>query len=102
MEEDAIIPGKLKFNIWGGKKNIKAYSIFNIYKYIRRLFYWHFRRDYVLKSLARRKGRCNMHGCCSEAGCEYLKDNKCTIYQKRPINCNIFFFIFIHPSNIDR
>ena len=92
MEEDVIIPENLKFNVWGGKKNLRAYNVSNIYKYIRRLLYWHFRRDYVLKSLAKRKGKCSMHGCCSEAGCKYLKDNKCTIYDKRPINCRIYPF----------
>jgi len=92
MEEDAAIPETLNFNVWGGKKNTKAYSISNIYKYVRRLFYWHFKRDHVLKSLARRKGKCSMHGCCAEAGCKYLKDNKCTIYDYRPINCRIYPF----------
>ncbi len=43
--------------------------------------------NYLDKKLSRRKGKCKQCGKCC-LGCDYLKDNKCIVYEKRPWFCH--------------
>lgn len=54
---------------------------------IRMYFLFTFKPEYVIKQIKLRKGTCPPDcGCCC-AGCKHLKNNRCTIYKKRPQNC---------------
>jgi hypothetical protein len=46
-----------------------------------------FNRQYILDSLAARKGECRQCGYCCK-GCNFLKDNKCSTYNNRPEACH--------------
>ncbi len=45
---------------------------------------------YVMVQLSTRKGSCKSCGCCKVQKCKYEKDNRCTIYHKRPFFCKIY------------
>jgi Fe-S-cluster containining protein len=64
-----------------------------IYAGLRRRYLYYFRRGYVDVQLSRRKGACSVKGhCCRKTlpWCEYLIDEKCSIYDKQPLFCRIF------------
>lgn len=63
----------------------------------RRLYLSTFRKNYVNKMLAQRKGQCNQCGACCKLllKCPFLIEEKdsfsCSIYGKvRPVNCVVF------------
>ena len=68
------------YRIWWGK--------------LRRWYLGKFRKAYVEKQLALRRGRCLQCGRCCMLGirCPYLtEDNRCSIYNgKRPLQCKLF------------
>ena len=63
---------------------------------IQRFYVGHFRKKYVARRLAIRKGECQRCGACCRLliRCPYVKEcqgeAQCRIYGKRPINCRIF------------
>ncbi len=63
---------------------------------VRRFYLGVFRRRYVKRSHARRKGECARCGACCVLGykCQSLKGNgegtECTMHKFRPPNCRIF------------
>ena len=70
---------------------------------IRRPFYGIFRKDYIKKQLAKRKGRCNQCGKCCEVmdiiglKCKYFKGGKCIIFKDQYSKgklCNIYTYPF--------
>ena len=56
---------------------------------VRRPFYSIFRKDYIKKQLAIRKGKCNQCGKCCEVmdllalKCKYFKCGKCIVFEKQ-------------------
>ncbi len=74
-----------------GNKRIR---LVNIPRYVRRLYLWHFRRDYIYKSIAERKGECRSCGCCVDraTSCKhYDKVRKlCGIWNGIPLFCKLY------------
>lgn len=71
----------------------------NIYLALRRRYLLWFRKGYVKKSIAVRRGGCKMCPCCHTRGllnkegrCKHLsiKDNKCIVYEKLAPVCKLY------------
>lgn len=64
---------------------------------VRRFCLLHFRKEYVRRSLARRRGQCRHSGACCQIsivcplhGPDEHGEPGCTVYEKRPQNCRVF------------
>jgi len=73
----------------------------SILRYVRRLYYFKFRGDYVMGQLRRRKGKCGMHGCCDLTVLNRLFFRKCLDRRDRtkclkqgnlPFMCHVYPF----------
>jgi len=84
------------------EQKIKENRLLNIFKHFRRIFYSKFRKEYIRKSLAKRKGSCKMCGCCGTNFkiCEhYIPETKeCRLVKEGkypdsfPLLCRIYPF----------
>ncbi len=77
----------------------KEYS--GIFRALRRVFYYKFKRKYIIENLKKRKGKCKRCGCCSTKifSCKYFdtKSKECIIwklegYDSIPFHCQAYPF----------
>jgi len=70
-------------------------------KYIRKRYYYIFKKKYIAESISRRKGKCKKCGYCEEIrpmiGLKYCKfydkkNKKCKIYPTQPGTCHAYPF----------
>jgi hypothetical protein len=63
---------------------------------LRRYFYILFRRKYINESIAKRKGKCQMCGCCAykPISCKHFnkKTKVCDTFNNLPYECKIYPF----------
>lgn len=70
---------------------------------VHRFLVGHFRKDYVQRHLAHRKGECSRCGACCQLlfRCAFAAECKegigCKIYKNRPVNCRVFP---LHPRDL--
>jgi hypothetical protein len=67
---------------------MKIKNIFNsIWRQLRRKYYFAFRKDYVKKSIEKRKGKCGRHGCCDDQPslikCKSSNGKGCILWKER-------------------
>ena len=72
-------------------------TVEDIYLYLRRLFYYYFKRKQMMKSIANREGYCNYKVCgdlCCNVFCSMFDttSKECVISNKKPIFCSIYPF----------
>jgi hypothetical protein len=76
-------------------------DITGLWRYVRRRLYCTFRKGYVEESLMKRKGTCQMHGCCHVAfiPCKHYnrEQGKCVLwrdggFEAMPYYCQIYPF----------
>jgi hypothetical protein len=58
------------------------------YRALRRYSYWFFKRDYVFKQIALRKGKCGMHGCCGFK--RFIFFLECKHFDKKTKLCKVW------------
>ena len=56
-----------------------------VYRHLRRWYYKKLNPGYIRQSIARRKGKCRMCGCCKDRliKCNYLEGKTCTLWRDR-------------------
>jgi len=78
----------------GGTEKVTFEVITSLRSSIRRRWIWIFNPRYIIEQLRKREGSCKDCGaiCCKRTRpCPFLKNCKCTIYNKRiPFQCWVF------------
>lgn len=67
----------------------------SIKRQFRRMYYWYFKRKYVLNQIKVRKGACSFPECsgCCPGFCPWIrKDGSCKRLDNRPVWCELFPF----------
>ena len=82
-----------------------------IYRTSRKWFYWYFNKNYIYRSIARRRGGCEKGkcwACCNDVlvvPCPYLdKEKGCTVFmtEKMPVGCYIYPFDEKDKNKMDK